>query len=216
MIRLPDSWEWFGDSAILLRHLSKEERIKLLTAKWPPGVIDIVSGPSDVVIQWNEPFVDPRMLDKLMDDAFSLPIAGDANRLHQFHVRYGGADTDLSLVSAAVGCKEEEVIQLHSENEYEVVSTGFSPGFAYLSELAKALQLPRRSVPALKVKKGAVAIAAGYTGIYPRQSAGGWWVIGYLREDEADQLWRWEKNPPELLQIGDRVVFEREKGGGLA
>ncbi len=153
MIRLPDSLEWLGDTAIILRHRSKEERIKLLRYPKPKGIVDIICGPSDVVIQLADPFVSERVWAQFINDAFSSPTFEGAQVYHQFHVRYGGMDTDLDVVSSILGCDEEEVICLHGENEYEVVSTGFSPGFAYLGELPASLQLPRKSIPALEEKK---------------------------------------------------------------
>ena len=214
MILLPDSFEWLGDAAILLRNCSKDERIKLLRYPKQEGIIDIICGPSDVVIQLADPFVAESVPEQFINEALTSPAYEGAQVYHRFNVRYGGEDTDLDMVSSLLGCDEEEVIRLHGEYEYEVVSTGFSPGFAYLGELPTSLQLPRKSIPALEVKKGAVAIAAGYTGIYPRKSAGGWWVIGYLHENDADNLWRWDRNPPGLLQMGDKVVFLRTEGGG--
>ena len=61
---------------------------------------------------------------------------------------------------------------------YEVAFLGFLPGFAYLTGIDPALALPRRATPRPRVPAGALAIAAGYAGIYPIASPGGWHLLG--------------------------------------
>ena len=51
---------------------------------------------------------------------------------------------------------------------------------------------------------GSVAVAAGYCGIYPHSSPGGWNLLG--RTDAV--LFDVERDPPALLEPGTRVRFE--------
>jgi allophanate hydrolase subunit 1 len=52
-----------------------------------------------------------------------------------------------------------------------------------------------------------VALAAGYCGVYPRESPGGWHLIG--RTDAV--LWDVHRAEPALLAPGTRVRFVRER-----
>jgi len=99
------------------------------------------------------------------------------------------------------------VIARHSGRAYTVDLLGFVPGWAYLSELDPALQLPRRSEPRPRVMAGSVAIAAAQTGVYPLDTPGGWHIIGHTETVMFDPT----REPPALLRAGDTVRFERAK-----
>jgi KipI family sensor histidine kinase inhibitor len=80
---------------------------------------------------------------------------------------------------------------------------GFIAGFPFLSGLPSELATPRRSAPRKQVPAGSVAIGGAQTGIYPRNSPGGWNVIGRTPLRLFD-VWL---EPPTILQAGDRVRF---------
>jgi len=85
---------------------------------------------------------------------------------------------DLPGISATTGLKLEEIIRIHSSPTYQVWMIGFMPGFPYLGELPRELQIHRKDTPSTVVPAGSVAIAEEYVGIYPIQSPGGWHIIG--------------------------------------
>jgi len=125
---------------------------------------------------------------------------------------------DLMEVAAACGVTVDAVIKLHSETVYRAYAIGFTPGYAYLGNLNKQLQLPRKSTPRLKVTKGSVAIAEQQTAVYPSDSPGGWHIIGRTPIELID----WQSESLSLLSIGDHVRFEpisraeyQAKGGGF-
>jgi KipI family sensor histidine kinase inhibitor len=128
-------------------------------------------------------------------------LAGDTHETITIPVRYNGADLD--AVARMVGCSVSDLVAQHSSAPYRVAFCGFVPGFAYLSGLAEALHVPRRSTPRHRVPAGSVAIAAGYCGVYPRSSPGGWHVIG---STEA-VLWDPSRATPALLVPGTTVRF---------
>jgi inhibitor of KinA len=97
----------------------------------------------------------------------------------------------------------EDVIRIHSGTEYLVYFLGFSPGFPYLGEMPAAIATPRLRTPRLRVPAGSVAIGGSQTGIYPMDSPGGWRLIGRT----PLRLFSPERNPPTLLEMGDRVRF---------
>lgn len=116
-------------------------------------------------------------------------------------VRYDGAD--LGEVAERSGLTVAAVIAQHRDADYRVAFLGFSPGFAYLSGLPPDLQLPRRSVPRVRVPAGSLAIADRYTAVYPRSSPGGWHLIGSTDVTMFDA----DRDPPSLLQPGTVVRF---------
>ena len=136
----------------------------------------------------------------------------DASPVVELAVRYDGPD--LAEVAELTGLDEAEVVALHSGAEYTVGFTGFAPGFAYLTGLPAALEVPRRAAPRTRVEAGAVGIAVRYSGVYPRESPGGWQLVGRLA-DAGVALWDAGREEPAVLRPGVRVRF-RAVGGADA
>jgi KipI family sensor histidine kinase inhibitor len=135
--------------------------------------------------------------------AETLPIGEALNsRHHVIPVRYDGMD--LETVATATGLSTGDVVARHTGRKYSVDLLGFVPGFAYLSELERSLQLPRRAEPRPRVTAGSVAIAAAQTAVYPLDTPGGWHIIG--RTDSV--MFDPSREPPARLRAGDTVQFE--------
>ena len=118
-------------------------------------------------------------------------------------VDYSGPDLD--YVAQQCGLTGKEVVALHSGAKYVVEFCGFSPGFAYLTGLPAVLHLPRRATPRPRVPRGAVAIAAQYSAVYPRESPGGWHLLGVTDHE----LWNMTRDQPATLTPGTIVSFEQ-------
>ncbi len=101
------------------------------------------------------------------------------------------------------GCDLEQIIDLHTRQDYFVYMIGFCPGFAYMGDLPSELRLPRRTVPQTKIPQGSVALADFQTAVYPLAMPGGWNIIGRTPLIIFDA----SRNQPSLLQQGDRVRF---------
>ena len=84
---------------------------------------------------------------------------------------------------------------------------GFAPGFGYLVGGDDWPSVPRREHPRRAVPTGAVALAGRYSGIYPRESPGGWQLIG----STDATLWDLEREPPALLSPGTSVRFREHR-----
>ncbi|MBT8270789.1 MAG: allophanate hydrolase subunit 1, partial [Bacteroidia bacterium] len=65
---------------------------------------------------------------------------------------------DLKRISEHSGLSEQQIISLHSKQDYRVFFIGFLPGFPYLGGMDKRLSCPRLDMPRPKVEMGAVAI----------------------------------------------------------
>jgi len=111
---------------------------------------------------------------------------------------------DLDYVANHAGLTIDEVIGLHSSAPYTVCFFGFMPGFSHWSGLPETLAVPRLASPRLKVPAGSVAIGGSQTGIYPRESPGGWRIIGRT----PLTLFNPQKKSPCLLQLGDHVQLQ--------
>ena len=121
-------------------------------------------------------------------------------------VVYGGEfGPDIGFVAAHTGLSEEEVVRLHTSVTYTVYMLGFAPGFVYLGGLPEALATPRLPTPRPSVPAGSVGIAGLQTGIYGLSTPGGWRLIGRTPLTMLDL----NRQPPTLLQPGDRVRFVR-------
>ncbi len=125
----------------------------------------------------------------------------DAGRLHHIPVVYGGAD--LEETAAELGLEVGQLVRMHAERMYRVFLIGFLPGHPYLGPLSESLRLPRRATPRAQVPAGSVAIAGRQTIVYPWASPSGWHVIGR----SSMQLFLPDREPPAVLQAGDRVRF---------
>lgn len=119
-------------------------------------------------------------------------------------VCYGGEHgPDLNAVAEATGLGAEEVITRHCAGDYCVAMLGFAPGFPYLLGLDPALALPRLATPRTRVPAGSVGIGGAQTGIYPRESPGGWRLIGRT----PMRLFDPSREPPAQLAPGQRIGF---------
>ncbi len=110
---------------------------------------------------------------------------------------------DLPRIAALAGLSEEDVIQLHSSQAYQVFAIGFAPGFAYLGEVPEQLAAPRLSTPRVKVPAGSLGIADTQTALYPLPSPGGWNLIGRTPLTLFDP----RREPVSLLNAGQQVKF---------
>jgi KipI family sensor histidine kinase inhibitor len=131
-------------------------------------------------------------------------VATPTSRLVEIPVCYGGSHgEDLDAAANALGIAPDELIARHSAGVYTVAMIGFAPGFPYLIGLDPALALPRLATPRTRVPAGSVAIGGAQTGIYPRESPGGWRLLGRT----PLQLFDANRVSPSLLSPGDRVRF---------
>ncbi|MCF2859471.1 5-oxoprolinase subunit PxpB [Pseudoalteromonas sp. SMS1] len=123
---------------------------------------------------------------------------------HEIVTHYGGTyGPDLVDVARLLDLSQSQVVELHSSQSYQVKFLGFLPGFAYLGDLDKQIQLPRLESPRTHVPKGSVAIAEDLTAIYPSESPGGWRLIGFTDTVLFDH----HLDTPSIFQPGDIVKF---------
>ncbi|KAB7751670.1 MULTISPECIES: 5-oxoprolinase subunit B family protein [Mycobacteriaceae] len=198
----------YGDQALLLELNSTAEVLAwtdTLKAANLPGVLDIVPASRTILVKLAAPryrIPTEQRLSKLrlgeIDNAeASAPQQPDLI----IDVVYDGMDLD--EVAKLTGLTPDEVVAAHTGSLWRVAFGGFTPGFAYLVGGDERLQVPRRSEPRTRVPAGSVALAGEFGGVYPRETPGGWQLIG--RTDAT--LWDLEREQPALLVPGMHVQF---------
>ena len=169
------------------------------------GITELIPAFTTLTVCFDPDRVDASTVTRMIEQAISdaAPAAFES-AVHELPVRYGSEwGPDMSEVCERTGLSETDIVELHSSRLYTVYLLGFSPGFAYLGDVAPEIHLPRRANPRPAVPKGAVAIATSYTAVYPQATAGGWHLIG--RTDAS--LFDVTRASPALLRPGDRVKF---------
>ena len=165
--------------------------------------LDVVPGHRTVLVTWTDDPPPPEEILALTAAALTAADDRAPARTVEIPVGYGGPDLD--EVARMCGLSPEEVVSRHLGAAYTVAFLGFAPGFGYLLGGDPQLTVPRRATPRTRVPGGSVAIAGPYSGVYPRESPGGWRLIGATDVPLFDPA----RTPPALLAAGDTVRFVR-------
>ncbi|MGZ5363957.1 MAG: 5-oxoprolinase subunit B family protein [Mycobacterium sp.] len=202
----------YGDRALLLELDGTAEVLawsKAIQDAELLGVLDVVPASRTVLIklagaQYQAPT--RQRLAKL--DVAAASDSGAADSQVQIDVQidvvYDGPDLD--EVARLTELTVDAVVAAHTGTPWRVGFGGFAPGFAYLVGGDSRLEVPRRPEPRTKVPVGAVGLAGEFSGVYPRESPGGWQLIGRTAEGQA-ALWDVDRDPPALLTPGMWVQF---------
>lgn len=183
-----------GDRAVLLDCDSLDEARGWFAAL--EGRAEVVLGARTVLVRG-----DPRQCRDLVARSSPRTVDDVAAPTVEIPVTYDGAD--LADVAALTGLTAADVVAAHTGTPWTVAFGGFAPGFSYLVGGDARLRVPRRPTPRTVVPAGSVGLAAEFSGVYPRESPGGWQLIG--RTDVV--LWDVDREPPALLVPGTRVRF---------
>ncbi|MFL4475365.1 carboxyltransferase domain-containing protein [Paeniglutamicibacter sp. MACA_103] len=172
----------------------------LLEASPLPGQLDVLAAASTIFIKADS-WASARRIAAAVP-ALELGAAPEnAGSLVTVDVHYDGED--LAEVARLTGLSVEAVVNSHTGQSWRAAFGGFAPGFAYLLGENRELNVPRRDTPRKVVPAGAVALAGDYSAVYPRQSPGGWQLIGHT--DAV--LWDLDRENPALIRPQDRVRF---------
>ena len=165
-----------------------------------PGQIDALAAAGTVLVRFRgrrETVAAVPLLESLDFSHAELPDA----RTVTIETVYDGED--LAEVARLTGRSEEAVVQAHTGTPWTGGFGGFAPGFTYLVGGDPALNVPRRDTPRKAVPAGSVALAGNYSAVYPRESPGGWQLIGHTNA----RLWDLSRDSPALIRPGDAVIF---------
>jgi KipI family sensor histidine kinase inhibitor len=200
----------YGDQGLLLEFDSTAEVLAWNDALREAdllGVLDIVPASRSVLLKLAGPrYREPTRLrlgklriEQVAAEDDTAPI--DQRADVEIDVTYDGAD--LEEVARLAGLTPDEVVVAHTAAPMRVGFGGFAPGFAYLVGGDERLNVPRRADPRTRVPAGSVAVAGEFSSVYPRESPGGWQLIGHT--DAV--MWDIDRDPPALLTPGMWVQF---------
>jgi KipI family sensor histidine kinase inhibitor len=172
--------------------------------RWP-GVRDVVPAFDSLAVHVSRS-ADALAIEHRLRARVAQPLDFDARttEIVEIPTRYGGVDgPDLEHVASLAGLSPREVVDRHAAATYHVFMLGFLPGFPYLGPVDPAIRVARHATPRTRVPAGSVGLAGAQTGIYPRDSPGGWQLIGRTTATLFDAA----AASPSLLTPGDRVRF---------
>ena len=182
--------------AVQLAQTIRNQRIR--------GVRDVVPTFRSVAVFFDALITDLAELNAALGAAGESQSSEGFGKQIDVPVLYGGdAGPDLADVAAWAGMSPDRVVALHAGHTYRVCMLGFLPGFPYMATVDESIAVPRRATPRTRVPAGSVGIAGRQTGIYPRDSPGGWQIIGRTPLSMFDA----ERASPALLAPGDTVRF---------
>ena len=167
----------------------------------PAGVVEIVPAARTVLLVTDPGVTSLTAVSDAVRQMTLRPELVGAGELVQIPVTYDGADLDEA--ARALGIATSDLVRRHTEQEWTVAFCGFAPGFGYLTSSGWVGEVPRRPSPRTRVPAGSVALAGEFTGVYPRDSPGGWQLIGRTEVSVFDP----SRSPAALLRPGDRVRF---------
>ena len=180
-----------GDSALTIEfgnEISEElheeviKRFYQFQSEPLPGTLDLIPAYTGLTIVFDLGYVASRFqglsgMKTLIEEKLAEPFSASTpeGRLHTIPCWYEGPD--LAFVATCCGLSEAEIINIHSEKEYQVYFLGFLPGFAYMGTTDERITVARKETP-VNISPGDIGLAGNQTGIYPLASPGGWQIIG--------------------------------------
>ncbi|MEU2037849.1 5-oxoprolinase subunit B family protein [Nocardia niwae] len=204
-----------GDRALLITPQRRDmvaELVAALRARPVPGVQDLLPAAETVLLTLDSPG-DAEAVRRALTTLLvalhaerpvsrgTLPDSAFRADPVSIPVRYDGADLD--EVARMLEVTPAEVIAAHTGTVWRCAFVGFAPGFGYLESPDGRLSVPRRAQARTSIPAGAVALAGGYSAVYPRSTPGGWQLIGTTDL----RMWDAERDPPALIRAGATVRF---------
>jgi KipI family sensor histidine kinase inhibitor len=203
---------WAGPRALLVG-LAGEERASALEAVLAlhgrlaaeplPGQTDAVAAAETVLVTFATAAHALAARAALPQLAAAGPEPGErsVSRHVEIEVVYDGED--LADVGRLTGLGADGVIAAHTGQVWTAAFGGFAPGFTYLVGEDRRLDVPRRTSPRTAVPAGSVALGGQFSAVYPRQSPGGWQLLGRT----AAAMWDLSRERPALVRPGDTVRY---------
>jgi KipI family sensor histidine kinase inhibitor len=194
---------WAGPRALLVELSGLDSVLALharLAAEPLPGQLDAVAAAATVLVKFGTHT--QALAARAAVGHLDLGAAPEGSvREVTIEVVYDGED--LAEVGRLTGLGADGVVAAHTGQLWTAAFGGFAPGFTYLVGENRSLDVPRRSTPRTAVPAGSVALGGAFSAVYPRQSPGGWQLLGHT----AAVMWDLERDSPALVRPGDTVRF---------
>ncbi|GAA1821336.1 5-oxoprolinase subunit B/C family protein [Nesterenkonia flava] len=213
---------WAGQRALLLEFDSLAEVMRFhahLTAEPLAGQREATAAARTVLLDFRrrqDAVAAARQVKRIKAKAAEYPAARELT----LDVHYDGEDLD--SLAEDLGMSPQALVDWHTSTTWVGAFGGFAPGFTYCvpEELVRgesgrrrrgrksergSFTVARHSSPRTYVPAGAVALAGEFSGIYPRESPGGWQLIGTTDAP----LWDVRRSTPALIRPGDTVRYRQ-------
>jgi len=172
-----------------------------------PGMTECVPALVNLLIDFDPVRTDHAQLRAHVERLLSTPARTQVpGRQHTVEVCYDDDfGPDLAVVARATGLSIDDVIDCHLQGEYVVRMYGFAPGYAYLSGVPRAIQVPRKPAAVRGRPAGSVLIAGPQCLVSTLTMPTGWSIIGR----SPTRILTPEERAPFLFEVGDTVRFAR-------
>lgn len=179
-----------GDSSVLIefgQKISPEINAKitafvhLMKAQHVEGVKDMIPAFTSLLINYDPRVVNYGALKERLEKLLKLEVSQETapSRIFDIPVCYGGEyGPDLENIAMHANLSTQEVIDIHSSEDYLIYMLGFLPGFSYLGGLDERIHTPRLANPRIKIPAGSVGIGGFPDGNLIRSTpleAGSFW-----------------------------------------
>ncbi len=171
------------------------------------GVVEVIPALINLLVIFDPILADHIDIQAAISKLFPIPNTTDGRvAKHLVDVCYDEEFApDLKAVADASGLSENAVIDKHLTSELRVSMYGFAPGYAYMSGLSAAIQVPRKKTALRDVPAGSIIIAGQQCLITTMKMPTGWSIIGRTHT----KVITGNKERPFLFNIGDKISFKR-------
>lgn len=171
-----------------------------------PDLVNIIPSYTSIMVEFHPSYDVSKLtqyLSKMLDQFDQLKASSQQKLIELPTYYHPDVAPDLITLAQQKKLSIEEVIAIHTNQEYTVCAIGFTPGFAFLGVIDERIAHPRHEEPRLQVAKGSVGIADQQTAVYPSNSPGGWQIIGNCPVSLFDP----HSTPITPFNVGDTVKF---------
>lgn len=204
-----------GDSSILVQfgetidpviNRKIAATVQMIKQQQIKGITDLIPTYCSLLINYDPRVISFSALTERIRGLLRIEISTSevTKKIYEIPVCYGGEyGPDIQNIADNAGISIEEVIKIHTSQDYLIYMLGFLPGFTYLGGLDERIHTPRLAQPRLKIPAGSVGIGGSQTGIYPMDSPGGWQLMGMTPVKTYDP----DREVPILVEAGDYIRF---------
>jgi KipI family sensor histidine kinase inhibitor len=207
------SCQEYGDSAVLINIDSADYETRWLTAQslgdalrvqTPTGIIDVVASFQTVFISFNALEVSHEAVFEIVKKHLQADLEPRTPKYFKVPVLYGDVyGPHLNEVAEFCGISPQEVIEIHSDQDWIVRFIGSPVGAPMMDGPKLPVSVPRLQTPVARMEPGSVAVSGLQSIIYNAPSPGGWQVIGRT----PVKLFDLEASPNMPFLAGDRIRF---------
>ena len=170
----------------------------------PTGVVDIVPAARTLLLVTDPAVTSLSSVEEAVRSAKPRPDLRDRAEHVEIPVTYDGED--LEEAAQLLDCDAAELVRRHTSPSGPWRSAGSSRASATSPPRTGRSRCRAGPRPARRCHPAAVGLAGEFSGVYPRESPGGWQLIGRTALTMFDPA----RDPAAILRPGVRVRFVDE------